>query len=349
MALLLPDARQLPDVVLEALRLRAIRGCQVGFTQADVADLLGLSRETVSRWWAAFVAGGLDAIPHDRTGRPRGSGRSLDDSQSQRLQRLIDGNTPEELGIASPLWTRRAVQRLILKECGFHMPARTVGEYLRRWGYTVQRPARRTRKQSPREVRRWLRQTYPAIKARAAREGAEIHWCDETGVGANDHRGGGYSRVGQTPELPVSGDRFRVNMASTITNEGKARFMTYASTLTAAVFLSFLGQLLREARKKVFLILDRHPAHEAEAVAEWVRQRQEKIELFFLPRRAPELNPDEYLNNDLKGVVNAQRLPDTKRELESNIQGFMSELKRLTGHVKSYFLHPKVRYAAAPS
>lgn len=347
MALLLPDARQLPDVVLEALRLRAIRGCQLGFTQADVADLLGLSRETVSRWWSAFVAGGLDAIPHDRTGRPRGSGRTLGDSQAQRLQRLIDENTPEKLGVASPLWTRRAVQRLILNECGFHMPARTVGEYLKRWGYTVQKPARRARKQDPKEVRRWLRQTYPAIRARAAREGAEIHWCDETGVGANDYRGGGYSRVGRTPQLEVSGERFRVNMASTITNEGKVRFMTYTSTLTAAVFLQFLSQLLRGARKKVFLILDRHPAHEAEAVARWVRQRQEKIELFFLPRRAPELNPDEYLNNDLKGEVNAQRLPGTKRELESNIQGFMSQLKRLASHVKSYFLHPKVQYAAA--
>jgi transposase len=349
MALLLPDARHLPDVVLEALRLRALRGCQLGFTQADVADLLGLSRETVSRWWAAFVQGGLEAIPHDRTGRPPGSGRTLDDAQAQRLQRLIDENTPEGLGITSPLWTRRAVQRLILSECGIHVPARTVGEYLRRWGYTVQKPARRARKQDPREVRRWLRETYPAIKARAAREGAEVHWCDETGVGANEHRGGGYSRVGQTPELEVSGERFRVNMASTITNGGKVRFMTYTSTLTAAVFLSFLGQLLRGARKKVFLILDRHPAHDAEAVAEWVRQRQEKIELFFLPRRAPELNPDEYLNNDLKGEVNAQRLPDTRRELESNVQGFMSQLKKLTGHVRSYFLHPKVQYAAAPS
>jgi transposase len=349
MALLLPDARQLSDEVLEALRLRALRGCQLGYTEAEVADLLGVCRETVSRWWSAFAAGGLDAIPHDRTGRPQGSGRTLDDEQARRLQRLIDENSPEKLGIASPLWTRRAVQELILSRCGVWMPVRTVGEYLKRWGYTVQKPARRARKQDPREVRRWLKETYPAIKARAAREGAEVHWCDETGVGANEHRGGGYARVGQTPEMEVSGERFRVNMASTITNEGKVRFMTYTSTLTAAVFLTFLGQLVRGARKKVFLILDRHPAHEAAAVAEWVGQREGKIELFFLPRRAPELNPDEYLNNDLKGEVNAQRLPDTKKELESNFQRFMSQLEKLSAHVKSYFLHPEVQYAAAAS
>jgi transposase len=183
MALLLPDARQLSDEVLEALRLRALRGCQIGYAEAEVADLLGVCRETVSRWWAAFAAGGLDAVPHDRTGRPRGSGRSLDDEQAQRLQRLIDENAPEKLGISSPLWTRRAVQELILSRCGVWMPRRTVGEYLKRWGYTVQRPARRARKQDPKEVRRWLKETYPAIKARAAREGAGVHWCDETGVG----------------------------------------------------------------------------------------------------------------------------------------------------------------------
>src|SRR3954463_16264510 len=101
MAISLPDARHLSDDVLDALRLRALRGCELGFTQADVADLLGLSRETVSRWWSAYAAGGLQAIPHDRTGRPLGSGRTLTPQQARHLQGLIDAKTPEQLGIAS--------------------------------------------------------------------------------------------------------------------------------------------------------------------------------------------------------------------------------------------------------
>jgi hypothetical protein len=155
--------------------------------------------------------------------------------------------------------------------------------------------------------------------------------------------------VGATPELPVSGERFRVNMVSTVTNQGKARFMTYTSTLTAAVLLVFLSLLLKGARKKIFLILDRHPAHEAQAVEEWVERQAGRIELFWLPRRAPELNPDEYLNNDLKGQVNAERLPETRQELESNFHRFMNKLKGLPNHVMSYFQHPRVQYAAAPS
>ena len=124
--------------------------------------------------------------------------------------------------------------------------------------------------------------------------------------------------------------------------------MTYARTLTAVVFLVFLGQLLKGARKKIFLIPDRHPAHEAKAVEGWAQRHEGRIELFWLPRRAPGLNPDEYLNNDLKGQVNAERLPETKQELESNFQRFMNTLKDLPAHVSSYFQHPKVQYAAAP-
>jgi transposase len=347
MALPLPDARHLSDEVLEALRLRALRGCELGYTETALADLLGVTRETVCHWWTAYASGGLGALPRQRTGRPPGSGRSLDDARARHLQEVIDTKTPEGVGIPAALWTRRAVQELIRREYGLDMPVRTVGAYLRRWGYTPKRPRRRARRQDPEEVRHWLAFTYPVIEARAAREGAAIHWCDETGAGANEHPGRGYARVGRPPELPVSEGRFRVNLVSTITNGGKVRFMTYTSTLTAAVFLAFLECLVRGARKKIFLILDRHPAHEAQAVADWVEQHAERIELFWLPRRAPELNPGEYLNNEVKGQVNAERLPDTPKELESNFQRFMSRLKELPAHVRSYFQHPKVQYAAA--
>jgi len=98
MAVTLPDARQVSDAVLEAMRLRALRGCELGFTQSDLAELLGAARETISRWWQAYQNGGLEALPDDRTGRPVGSGRTLDDQQAVRLQNLIDDYGPEDLG-----------------------------------------------------------------------------------------------------------------------------------------------------------------------------------------------------------------------------------------------------------
>lgn len=346
MAISLPDARELSDDVLEALRLRALHGCELGFPEADVADLLGVARETVCRWWSAYVAGGVDALPHDRTGRPLGSGRLLTDDQAARIQELLRTRTPEDLGIAAPLWNRRAVRDLIRQECGVALAVRTVGLYLRRWGFTAKRPRRHARKQDPEEVRRWLEETYPAIAARAAEEGAEIHWCDEVGVAADEHPGPGYAPAGEAATVQVPDPHVRASQISTVTNTGQVRFMTYTGTLDAARFLAFLGRLLRSTAGKVFLIIDRLQAHRTAAVKAWLAAHRDRIEAFELPRYAPELNPDEYLNNDLKGQVNAAGLPHDQAEVRSRIQAFMRRLVHLPEHVMSLFQHPSVQYAA---
>ena len=116
--------------------------------------------------------------------------------------------------------------------------------------------------------------------------------------------------------------------------------MTYTQTMTAALFLVFLGRLLRSTTGKVFLIVDRLRAHMTPAVQAWVAAHRDRIEVFYLPRYAPELNPDEYLNNDLKGQVNATGLPHDKGEVRSQIQEFMRRLLHLPEHVMSYFQHP---------
>ncbi len=227
--------------MLEALRLRAMRGCELGFTQADIADLLGVSQETVSRWWTAYTAGGSAALPGDRTGRPVGSGRTLSDERARHVRDLIDDHSPEDLGISAPLWSRRAVRELIRREYGVVMPVRTVGDYLKRWGYTAKVPRRHARDQDPEEVRRWLEETYPAIAARARAEGAEIYWCDETGVAADEHPRLGYARKGRAATMEVPDTHIRINQVSAISNAGAVRFMTYKGAMNGALFLVFLG------------------------------------------------------------------------------------------------------------
>jgi len=347
MAISLPDARQLSDEVLEALRLRALRGCEMGLTEADVAELLGVARETVSRWWSAYQADGVAALPHERSGRPVGSGRVLNDAQAAHLQALIDAHSPEDLGVAAPLWGRRAVRDLIAKEYGLDLPVRTVGAYLKRWGYTAKRPRRHARGQDEEEVRQWLEETYPAVERRAAEEDGEVYWCDEMGVAADHCPGYGYARAGQRATAEVPDSHIRVNMVSAITNAGSLRFMTYTESMTAALFIVFLGRLLRSTSKKVFLVLDHLRAHDAAAVQAWVDAHADRIELVWLPKRSPELNADEYLNNDVKGNVNAAGLPHDRPELRSRIQSFMRRLYHLPEHVASYFQHPCAQYAAA--
>lgn len=346
MSIPLPDARQLSDEALQVLRLRALRGIELGYSELELADLLGVCHETISRWWTAYRADGLAALPGGRTGRPLGSGRLLSDEQAQRIKACIDFHSPEEVGIPHALWTRRAVRELIRRECGLDLAERTVGQYLRRWGYTSKRPGRHSHKQDPDEVEQWLAETYPAIEEQAAREDADILWTDEVGVAADHHPGCGYARIGEPATMETPGPHIRVNQISAISNEGDVRFMTYKGALNAAVFLLFLQKLVAGAGRKILLIADRLQAHKTPEVQAWLGEHRERIEVFYLPPYAPELNPVEYLNNDLKGVVNEAGLPDSRGTLQARILGFMDRLANVPKHVISYFLHPWVQYAA---
>jgi len=153
------------------------------------------------------------------------SGRLLNKEQEQSIQQAIETKSPPELGITSALWTRQAVQELIKQQVGIRLPSRTVGEYLRRWGYTPQKPVRQSLQARSPGGGRMAETTYPEIERRAEREGGEIHWGDETGVRSTCQHSRGYAHPGETPELIVPGNRFSVNMIATITNQGKVRWM----------------------------------------------------------------------------------------------------------------------------
>lgn len=346
MSIQLPDARHLSDEALQVLRMRALRGLELGYTELELADLLGVCNETISRWWTGYQAEGLTSLPGGRTGRPLGSGRSLTDEQAKYIRECIDNHSPQQLDIPHALWTRRAVAELIGRQFGIDLAERTVGTYLRRWGYTSKKPARHARKQNPDEVQQWLQETYPALEEQAQREGAEILWTDEVGVEADHHPGYGYARQGERATMEVPGPHIRVNQISAISNEGSVCFMTYKGMLNAAVFLLFLQKLVDGFGRKILLIADRLQAHKTPEVVAWVEEHRDQIEVFYLPPYCPELNPVEYLNNDMKGSVNEPGLPEDRGTLHTRILGFMKELARVPEHVISYFLHPKMQYAA---
>jgi len=347
MPIQLPDARQLSDEALHVLRLRALRGIELGFSEVELAELLGVCHETISRRWSSYRTEGLEALPGRRTGRPLGSGRSLSEARADRIRGLIDDHSPAELGIAHALWTRRAVGDLIRKEFAIEMAERTVGLYPRRRGYTSKVPARRPRKQDPDEVGRWLAEDYPAIEGRAAEEGGEVLWVDEVGVDADHHPGRGYARRGERATMEVPRPHIRANQITAIGNEGTVRSMTYKGSLDAAVFLAFLAGLIEASSRKVFLIADRLQAHKTPEVLAWVEAHRGRIEVSYLPADAPERNPVEYLNNDMKGEVNKAGLPEDRGTLHARILAFMNHLAGVPRHVVSYFLHPEVQYAAA--
>jgi transposase len=347
MTIKLPDARTLSDQELEVLRLRALQGIELGYTQEQLAEILGVCRESISFWWTSYKRGGLDALPGPRSGRPLGSGRFLSDEQSKHICRLLDKHLPEDLGIASALWTRRAVQALILKVCKVRLALRTVGKYLARWGYTSKKPARHARNQDPQQVKTFMEKTYPAIEKQAEKEDAEILFADETATKADHHPGYSYARRGQRAKMAVPRPHIRVNQISALGVEGTVAFMTYTKSFSEAVFIQFLEQLIKDAKKKILLIVDQLPAHKTEAVAEWIEQHKDKIEVFYLSTYSPELNPVEYMNNHMKAEVNKAGLPDDRPTLLSRIVAFMGDLAKAPHKVLSYFQHPAVQYTHA--
>jgi transposase len=295
--------------------------------------------------WHKYVRGGKKEVLLGTRGRRHGEKRTLTEGQEREVQRLIGDKTPDQLKFPFALWTREAVRLLIGRRYGIDMPVRTVGEYLKRWGFTPQKPVKRVKEQNSEAVARWLKTEYPKVAAMAKKEKAEIYWGDETGVQNEANRIRGYGPKGKTPLLRVTAKRAHISMVSAITNEGKVRFMIYREAMTQAKLIAFMGRLARDAGRKVYLILDNLKAHHGKKVAEWLEKNKKKITVLYLPSYSPEMNPDEYLNGDLKSRVHSGTLPGTETELKQKTQSFMRMLVKRPHRVKSYFGHPMVAYA----
>ena len=137
-------------------------------------------------------------------------------------------------------------------------------------------------------------------------------------------------------------------MISALNNRGHLVFMLIDGRFNSKMFLRFLQKLVKAAAAKVFLIIDQHPAHKTKKVRQWLKANKESIEVFFLPAYAPQLNADEYFNQDLKTNAVGKSRPKNKEELKKTVNAFAKRKKKNKEKVKMYF-HPKpVKYAAEP-
>ncbi len=342
------DTRSLPAAAQAALRTRAVRAVLEGMTQAEAARVFRVHPNAVNRWIKRYRDGGWDGLGERRRGRRAGEQPALSERQQQEVMALVRESTPDQLGLAGFLWTRATVAELIARRYGLWLARTTVGGYLRGWGFSPQKPQRRALEQNPAAVRRWLAETYPAIRAQAKREGGVVLWLDEMGVRSDAAAGRSWAPVGQTPVIKGTGKRFRVNMISAVSNAGRLRFRLFTGSFTGAVFIDFLGRLLRDGGgRKIHLIVDGHPVHRAKAVSAWVGRHGERIQLHFLPGYSPELNPVELLNQDVKANAAGRRRPRSASELRAELHGYLRWRQRHPQVLVRFFDHPTTRHAAA--
>jgi transposase len=340
------DMRKLPAAAQEERRRQVIGLRRRGMTYKEIAGQVGLSRTGVFDICRRFAAEGAKGLVSKPRGRKPDEQRLLDAAQEAEVQALVRRHTPDELGLPFALWSRAAVRMLIAGRCGVELAVRTVGKYLARWGFTAQKPIRRAYEQDPAAVRRWLRRDYPAIVARAKRARGIVVWGDETGLRSDDVRGRSYAPRGRTPVVRVCHKRAGLSLISAVTNRGELRWMIVHGAVNAPIFIRFLGRLIRDARCKVFLILDRLRAHRARLTRDWLAEHSSEIEVHYLPPYSPELNPDEGVHADLKQAVPRKAPARSKQQLKRAAISHMRSLSKRPRRIRAIFQHRQFRYAA---
>lgn len=341
------DFRTVSEETRLSIRKKAIRLIlSKKYKKSEVAQMFGVRAGTITEWVKAHKNNGIDGLKAKPKGNKSEDMLLLSASVQKSIQVMIIDKMPDQLKLDYALWTRKAVKELVEREFGIILAINTMGDYLRSWGYTPQKPKKKAYEQCDKKVQKWLDEEYPAIEKRAKEEGGEIHWGDETGARNDCQHGRSYAPKGQTPLKQKMAKRFSVNMISTVTHLGKVEFMIYSGNMNADVLILFLSQLIKNKDRKVYLILDNLRVHHSKVVKEWLIGKEAKLELFYLPSYSPEKNPDEYLNCDLKQGLSAKPAPKTIEKLQENVENHMNMLAENPERVTKYFTHKDIQYAA---
>lgn len=313
-------------------------------TQKEVSILFGITERAVNKIWNRYKTSGKRGLASKKRGVQ--TGKKITGEQSFIIRKLIKEKLPDQLKLPYGLWTREAVQQLISVKFEVELSRWQVGRYLKSWGYTPQKPISKAFEQKPEKVKEWLEKEYPILQQKAKKEKAIIYFGDETGMRSDHQTGRSYAPKGETPIIKRTGQRFSLNMISAISNKGHLQFMIIDGRFNGEVFIDFLKRMIRYSNQKIYFVTDGHPAHKTKKLNEWLEQNKSRIEVFFLPPYSPELNPQEYLNQDVKTNVIGKKRPVNKAQMKNNVNEFMHNRKKDKRQVQKYFHEKHVRYAA---
>ena len=328
------------------IRKSIIRLCKAGKDNHEIAEILDVSLRHVQSTKSQYADGGIAAIKPKTRGRRKGEKRTLTLQQEQEIQQIIVDKNPDQLRLPGCMWTRENIRDLIKQKYKIEMPLSTLGYYLQRWEFSVQRPVKRAYKQDETKVDAWLCEEFPGISTRAKAENAEIFFGDETGIQNTANYAKGYAPIGKTPVVRVEAQKIKINMLSAISKRGKLRFVLYKDNMNSEKLIDFMRRLVRDTAKKVFLILDNLRAHHSKKVTAWLKKHKSEIEVFYLPPYAPEYNPDELLNSHLKRGIGNRSMPRSESDLEHNVRSHMKALQLKPEKIRSFFAADFTAYAA---
>lgn len=313
-----------------------------GEAPSDVMKSLGMSRTAIYPWLQRYEEGGMAALVEKIA---RGPESLFSEKQRQQVKKWILGKDPRQYGFDFGLWSRRIVQALIQEKMGIECGLTAVGRLLASLDITPQKPLRRAYERDPAAVMLWERESYPELRKRAKRLGARIFFSDEAGFQSDPVLGRTYGLRGQTPVVRTSGQRQSLNVISAINARGEFWAVTYTGKLNAESFVLFLQNFMHSQTGRIFLVVDGHPAHKANAVKSYIRSLKGRLELHFLPPYAPDLNPDEFVWSHMKTNGVSKKPLKTNESLQSRVDHDLNRLKENPALVKSFFGATSVLYA----
>ena len=309
-------------------------------TKSEVARILGVAESSVYVWQKEYRNGGLAALS---TKIASGRKSLLSDKQLIELSRMLRLN-PRQLEFDFGLWTRRRVRELILKKFGIDYSVQNVGRILKLLGFSPQRPVYQAIQQDEEKRRKWMEEDFPAIRKRAAEEGAKVFFADEAGCRNDHHSGTTWAPVGETPVVKFTGKRESIGMISAISMNGSMRWQIYDGSMNSARFMEFLKDLIEDVKGKVFLIVDNVSYHKSAEVRTWVEKHKNRIELFYLPGYSPDLNPDEWVWKNVKNDNVARIVPNRPGQLFEIAEKALRMLWESPKKIRSFFDDPHLAY-----
>jgi transposase len=338
------DARRLDHATLEAMRERAVRSVHDGESPEIVARIIGISRSTIYNWLAQYRRGGWSALKAKPLfGRPP----KLDGKKLKWVYDTVTQKNPMQLKFAFALWTREMVARLIKVKFNISLSPVSVGRLLAQLGITCQRPLHRALERDETLVRQWLKQDYPRIRALAQREKADIYFGDAAHMRSDHHAGRTWGKKGETPVVLSTGARYRMSLISAVTSRGHMRFMIKETGgVNAEVFIEFLRRLMIGSKNRIFIIVDRGPAHVAKKTKAFVASLGGRLRLFYLPPYSPDKNPDELVWKHLKADTVGRTSITSFDDFKDKVRSSMLSLQRSPAKIRAFFQKLSLQYAA---
>lgn len=339
----LKDGRKIPDDVMHYIRIMAVHAVRtLNISPTIVSKVYNFSPNCIYRWLKQYDEGGFEALASKTA---PGSEPIITTEMDEWLEQMVLSSTPDQFGYDTNLWTCKILADLLEREFDVKANDDTVRIHLKSLELTCQIPEYQDNNRDDFEIEQFKTEKFPMIQRLAIKLDADIAFEDESGVGVMTRHGRTWGRKGQTPVVKVSMQRGGYNVLSAVTVKGEMQYLIKDETINGDNYIEFLDLLIAKREKPLILLADHASFHRSKAVREFVFAHRNKLRVFFLPKRAPELNPDEQLWNEIKNNQIGKQPVKSKLDLKNRLTKALDSVQKNAKRIINFFRMPDTIYA----